>query len=195
MAVRQTYKVWTKAEVQTLQRSWGCVTAADLAEKMGRTVSGLRHKARELGLRAPTTTRHRHGLFGCNRAGIKKRCWTTDEVAYLELNYGVQSLTMIARHLGRSPGTVAAKASDLGIRRWDNSLTVPKVAAICGVPRSRALRWVKRGYIVARRYGEAGHFIVAEEELCRALGARPPLIDISVMPDSWYRDRLLAEAR
>ena len=43
-------KDWTKEEIESLQHSWHVVNVNELAKRFNRTISGIYHKARQLGL-------------------------------------------------------------------------------------------------------------------------------------------------
>lgn len=74
-----------------------------------------------------------------------RRVWTREELATIELRWGVESLDSLCRRLGRGREAVYRRAYELGLLRRDSGIkTAEQLAQAFGVHRStvaRAMEW------------------------------------------------------
>lgn len=80
--------------------------------------------------------------------GRQRRGWTAAEVEMLEVKVGVVSVARIARLLGRSCGSVMAKAEKIGLsRRLQDGYTIEDLSRVFGVHHRIAKSWHERGLL------------------------------------------------
>ncbi len=104
---------WTTAQLTTLRDQWPTRRAATIAYEVGRTVSSVRSKASELGLRK---SRAAFRAILLVNARNRRDAWREDELQYLRDQWPTLSATEIGRVLGRSANAVKNKGSrELGL--------------------------------------------------------------------------------
>ena len=92
---------WSDAEHQRLIELAGTMKPAEIAQRLGRTESAVRNRARVHGISIATTHPHKR--------------WTYDETAYLFLNYERLTIQQMAAKLGRSYESVSQKCRELDL--------------------------------------------------------------------------------
>ena len=93
---------WSADEDAVVQADYGRRTAADLAEELGRSVLGVRQRARVLGLAQP----------------VKARIvWTAAADGLLRAAYGQRTAADLAAELGTTDQAVWARAQELGLAK------------------------------------------------------------------------------
>ena len=82
-----------------------------------------------------------------------RKHWAQDELQYLSDNYGVLTDETLASRFQRSECAIRLKARrGLRMHRWDNLYNAAELAEALGIPNaSKIIRWVKKGYLNARR--------------------------------------------
>jgi len=93
------FRKWTAEEVEFLKQNYGERRVKMIAETLGRTISSIYSKARELKLRVR-----------------KYEVWTVGEVEFLKQNYGKIPIGLIAEKLGRTKGSVCSQARMLKLK-------------------------------------------------------------------------------
>lgn len=130
---KQTYKKWTKAEVNYLKNNYKFKSNLSLAKALGRTIPSVAIKAKSLGLTgtpAPITPSINTKTTVFKSKKVKQNGWSKKEISFLKENYGKLSVAEIAKELNRSAGSITGKAYWLNIsfkapnkrshRAWSN---------------------------------------------------------------------------
>lgn len=76
-----------------------------------------------------------------------RKQWTTEEIDYLKENVGFRKLTIIAKTMDRSDGSIRVKMNRLGISNTKlqlGFLTVGELAKILKVDRNTIKRWIEK---------------------------------------------------
>ncbi len=94
---------WTAKEVALLKELYPECPIGEIAKRLGRTVGAITGRA---------------GYMGLKRKSYLDRLWTAQELQLLrELYPTCKDIQDIAERIGRSPGTVRAKAYSIGLKR------------------------------------------------------------------------------
>ena len=97
------FKVWTKEDEQYLKSNYGVTPVAIIAKKLGRTEDAIKGRAYAFGLVDENT--------------VTRAKWTKEEISFLKKNINKKSNEEMAQYLGRSIASVAAKLSDLKLKK------------------------------------------------------------------------------
>ena len=109
---------------------------------------------------------------------MKGNRWTEEEEAYLERYHGVRSQKSIAKHLGKSEGSVREKSRRMGLGNLEEAtdgMSCSAVGTLVGVNRNNIKRtWIPKGLVTKKinRY-----CIVKEKDLLEFMQAHPELWD------------------
>lgn len=86
-----------------------------------------------------------------NKMGLRTRAykpWTRDDVAYITVNAGERSARAIAKHLGRTEGSVVWKLNELGMSAAQtNGYTRCQLGELFGVKQYVVDKWIARGWM------------------------------------------------
>jgi hypothetical protein len=94
---------WTAKEAALLKELYPECPIPEIAKRLGRTVAAITGKAYSLRI---------------NRKSWCDKLWTAQELQLLSQLYPMhEDIQDIAERIGRSPGTVVAKAYSIGLRR------------------------------------------------------------------------------
>ena len=134
---------WSAEEEQLLTELFPTITNEEIAEQIGRTLSAIANKARNMGLRKQyfwsateddllkkfykkLTYRKLAQLLGRTKSAVQIRVitlgleckvenWTEDEIEFLKKSYRKMTYHKIGEKLGRAWTAVAAKAENIGL--------------------------------------------------------------------------------
>jgi hypothetical protein len=127
-------KKWCKEEEMVLIECYHVKPVEELLELLpDRTRDSIIKKAKQLGL------------------NYENRCWTEEEVIYLEEKWGVVCVENIAKKLGRTKNAVLLKAHKIGLREQvignGQYLTPKDISSLLSVGIRTVYNWMNRGYI------------------------------------------------
>jgi len=111
-----------------------------------------------------------------------RKHWTEEEMDYLADNFGVLTDETLARRLQRSELAIRLKVRRrFHMHRWDNLYNAAELAeALCIPHAGRIIRWVKRGWLKARRSsihkGPYQHWKFSYTGIVRCLRRHPWLV-------------------
>ncbi len=139
-------RTWSSDEIELLRTLYPSLPCEDVAERLGRSLDGVKMKARRLKLRrsenwSPAedrllcdSYRNQSGARIAQRLGRtvaavraravtlgvepKVRSWTAEEVRFLRDSYGVLDLEALALELGHTRAATAKKARALGLAQY-----------------------------------------------------------------------------
>ena len=110
----------------------------------------------------------------------KELNWSDKDVEYLSAHYHRQSVTSIARYLGRSRVAVKLKAKRLWIRKRGEHYTVRSLCQALGEEHHKVDRWIAEGLLNAtRRQTDREHdmHLITEREVRRFIIENPAKIN------------------
>lgn len=90
---------WNESEIDFLIKNYQLKGGKYISEKLDRTINGVKHKAKELGLINYTSKK-----------------WTDEEIKFLEENYSKNGNKFVCESLGRCKGSVSQKANELNLK-------------------------------------------------------------------------------
>ena len=96
---------WSDKELRLLKRLFPKGKGRQVAEKTGRPLKAVKHKAYDMGLK----TR-------------EYRRWSASEIEIVKRLYTIETARSIADRLGRSEDTVCVKARSIGVRKAEHRL-------------------------------------------------------------------------
>ena len=150
---------WTPQKIAQLRAMAQTMTAQQIAERWGVKVTSVYQLAYQNGISLRDAQRARSGeqhprintatrRRGTRGRKIFVRRWTEEEANYLRAHIGEVSLKDMAKHLGRTYGSVTQYISDHGIsdewqKRSAHLLTVDTVAAMLCVQPDTVRQWVR----------------------------------------------------
>lgn len=120
---------WTEKDVNILLEKYQSFTYKELAELLNKSESSIYRKLKDLGL-----------------SGTKCAGWTEKDDLFLELNWGVKSVSWIAKELGRSPGAIRRRGYDKefgGMYKTGYYLSISEISLILNVEPSTVYNWVR----------------------------------------------------
>lgn len=100
---------WLECEDAHLRKHWKRRKPGQLADELGRSVSAVKRRARELGLGGGWIAPHRRGY-------VAHSAWTPDQDAEMLRLLGTVDDDELARMIGRSVGAIESRISNLARR-------------------------------------------------------------------------------
>lgn len=124
---------WTDSELETATEMWNAFATQDqISAAMGKTIGSVSFHLTKLGLRG---RKRRPG-----EPPSKGRVWTDDEVGDLRRLWAAQNTKFqIAEVMGRSPGAVLNKASEVGLTGAKKLRTALPLVDVAPLPVRREL--------------------------------------------------------
>lgn len=186
--IRQKY-VLSDADRNLLRAVYGNPAYGNISESIDYLVEKLH---------APRTTiknwAHKMGL-----ARTRDNQWTHEELAYLEEYYQKPagkraSIKSIANYLGRTEAAVRIKAKRMKFRRaQSDTYTMYALADALGCDHHKVERWIKRGWLVARRdlSRDNGQYAISPKDIRRLIIEHPTEIDHRRADWIWLLDILV----
>jgi len=89
---------WNESEIDFLIKNYQLKGSRYISEKLNRTINGVKHKAKELGL-----------------INYNTKPWTDDEIEFIKQNYSKNGNKFVCEKLDRSRGSVSKKAKELNL--------------------------------------------------------------------------------
>ena len=96
------FKVWSKKDEQYLKENYGTLPVSEIARNLKRTEDAIKGRAYALGLVDEKITRAK---------------WTKEEISFLKKSINKKTNEEMAQYLGRSVASVAAKLSELKLKK------------------------------------------------------------------------------
>lgn len=93
------WKGWTDEELDFIEKNYGKISTLEIANHLGRSISGIYRRALYLGL-AKT-----------------KREYSSEDILFLRNNRNTMKIETIAKRLGRSKVSIRQKVRKLGIKK------------------------------------------------------------------------------
>ena len=106
----RNHKPWTKLEDRQLKLLYPKYSDLRLVREFGRTAKALSARAGNLGLKKDVSKGYQRLLSGWRK-------WTGKEIGFLRKHYKTMMFSDIAAAMGRSCGSVGAKANRLGLKK------------------------------------------------------------------------------
>lgn len=149
---------WTDEQVDILRSMWGEVRDSVIAQKIGRSVSSVRFKAGDLGLR------DEKGRRTGSRPGRAVRPWTHEEDLILKSNVGYLSIFELMEKLpGRNRFAIERRCYELGFSPTQGTYTRLQVERDTGYD----WRQIKRARDATgqkwKRYGDRKYMITEDQ--------------------------------
>lgn len=193
---------WTRADVQELERRFGLVSDAVLARRFGRTVVGIRLKAKRLGLRKRSqafTGRDVAQIFGID-AGTVGKTWVRRGLIasvrpFRQGPHDVHLIDPLAveRFIVEHPEHVdVEKMPDSPYRDMagrDPWISLVEVHRLTGRDHHAVARMIGAGAIRGRRRGAHWYMPAADVPLIQ------PLRSADAIAESWFRRQSVLEVR
>lgn len=124
-------KKWNQEDIDYLKFAYENQSYEQIAKKLDRTVESVKHKAYDLGINDKVIT--------------ERKSWTEDEIKYINLMYGKQSVEKTAKKLKRSVSSVKHKARDLGVSAYkDEKVSFSVISKCFGVDKSVITNWYNK---------------------------------------------------
>lgn len=94
--------------------------------------------------------------LGLSVLAKKEPDWSAADIAFLETHIGSRHVLWIAKRLERSITAVVVKSKRLGISRREcrDWFTATQLAVGFGVDPTTVARWIEKGWLKARRFGQ-----------------------------------------
>lgn len=102
-------KYYTETEIQYIKDNYRHIDTDILAQNLGRSVSSIRTKAYELGLKK-IPKKHKN-----YKRTAKSRIWTDEQIKYLRQNYLTKSYLDLSNVIKKSAKAIAAKARSIDL--------------------------------------------------------------------------------
>lgn len=193
---------WTRTDVQELERRFGLVSDAVLARRFGRTIVGIRLKAKRLGLRKRSqafTGRDVAAIFGID-AGTVGKVWVRRGLiaSRRPFRQGPHDVHLIdpravERFIVEHPEYVdVAKMPDSPYRDLaarDPWISLVEAHRLTGRNPPAIVRMIGAGAIRGRRRGAHWYMPAADIALIR------PLRSADAIEESWFRRQSVLEVR
>ena len=183
------WKHWSKEEEDYLCRNWGILSIEQMANDLGRSVSGVRYHGYQV-LKLKNT----HG-------GYNQR-WTKKEKDYLKDNWGKLKLSSIAKKLNRSESAILHMAYTLNLGEQVNWYTCKEIQEMTGIHRASVINIINR-YDLDHFRGKTGHrsYQMNEEQIRTMLSTIPHLwnyynltVDFwGTRKPQWLKDKIEAD--
>lgn len=97
------FKAWTAEDEQFLKENYGKLSVTEIANKLKRTEDAIKGRAYAFEL--------------IDSKAINRAKWTKEEINFLKKNINSKTNEEMAQYLGRSVASIAAKLSDLRLRK------------------------------------------------------------------------------
>ena len=171
---------------------------AILRERYDSNIRGRRQEIADvLGWPAPAVGRAARQL-GLSRPWPKdRREWTADEVAFVRRWAGKRSPKWMAHRMERGPTSIVLKIRRLGLsRRVRDGYSAHDLAPLFGVDPKTVIRWIRLGWLAAKRRGTAhpnDAYSVDQSDLLPFIRAHRGEIDLRKVDQDWFLDIVLGQ--